>query len=187
MDIDRWGLTDGYRLARTVGRHLGDRTRYTAEEFITAAERAAEEHPNEWVIFYTLGDKYQDVGRYGDALSACRRCVDLRPNDVRSVYALATAYNMLVRATLPLEPTRGAAAVMSGLLGRSDLLVSDPAVAIQQAQKGLGEVGLTVEVAACQAMRWFEHALAMHPDQKSCGQIRQDLVTLYRRFPHLSR
>ena len=86
-------------MARTVGRHLKDRVNFTTQEFIEAAEKAIVDHPNEWVIFYTLGDNYMDKGQYARALQACKRCVELRPNDIRSAYALATAYNVLTRAT----------------------------------------------------------------------------------------
>ena len=95
--ISQWSLTDGMILARTVGRHLANRQTYSPQEFIQAAEKAAKEQPDEWVIWFTLGDKYQAAGMYVQSLQACKRCVELRPKDVRSAYALATAYNILTR------------------------------------------------------------------------------------------
>ena len=94
-NINRWGLTDGMRLARTVGRFLRDPSRYTTPEFIQAGENAAKVHPNEWVVFYSLGTKYLELGQFARALNACKRVVELKPDDIRSAYALATIYNTL--------------------------------------------------------------------------------------------
>jgi tetratricopeptide (TPR) repeat protein len=49
-------------------------------------------------ILYSLADKYHETGYYAEALRATQKCVDLRPNDIRSTYALATSYNILSRA-----------------------------------------------------------------------------------------
>lgn len=178
-NISKWSLIDGFRLARTVGRNLRNRTEYTAEEFIVAAEKAAKHHPNKWVVFFTLGDKYQEAGRYADALRVCKRCVELRPNDIRSAYALATAYNLLARAAWSQEEAAIANNVLQELFGVTNAL--DPALA----QDALDETGLVVETAATQAMRWFERALTLKPDRQSRQQIEWDLKTLYERFPHL--
>jgi tetratricopeptide (TPR) repeat protein len=178
--ISRWSLADGHRLARTVGRNLRNAAHYTTVEFIEAAEKAAGQHPKEWVVFYALGDKYQQVGRYVDALRACKRCVELRPNDIRSVYALATAYNLLTRAEWAgkeeMVPILDA---MRDIAGERDLI--DPSLS----QAELDKTGLIVETAAAQAMRWFERALTLKPDRQSRQQIEWDLQTLYKRFPHL--
>ena len=65
-NIIRWGITDGFRLAQTVGKELGNVSNPTPEEFIAAAERAKKKYPNEWVIHYMLADKYQQLGYYTD-------------------------------------------------------------------------------------------------------------------------
>ena len=90
-DITRWGITDGMRLARTVGKELKDRVKFTSEEYIAAGERALKKYPNEWVIHYTLGDKYQAMGLYSEGLKNTQKCVEIRPNDIRSIYAHATS------------------------------------------------------------------------------------------------
>jgi tetratricopeptide (TPR) repeat protein len=178
-NIIKWSPIDGFRLARTVGRNLRNPSQYTAEEFIAAAEKAAEQHPNEWVVFYSLADKYQDVGRYADALRVCKRCVELRPNDIRSAYALATGYNLLARAAWSHEEAAIANNVLKELFGEVNAL--DPTLA----QDELNKTGLVVETAAAQAMRWFERALMLKPDRQSRQQIEWDLQTLYERFPRL--
>ena len=180
MDIIRWGLSDGNRLARTVGKELKNRSKYSTEEFIGAAEIALKKHPDEWVIHYSLGDKYQEVGRYAEALKVTQNCVDLRPNDVRSTYALATSYNILTRAAWTDEED-AASRVFKLLLPDVDKFDK------RYSQAGLDHTGLAIDTAAAQAIRWYEKCLVLKHDAKSDAQIRWDLATLYERFPHLRR
>lgn len=180
--IARWGLLDGFRLARTTGKYLQDRTNYTNEEFFGAAERALVEYPNEWVIYYTLGDKYQQVGRYVDSLQAWKKCVELRPNDIRSVYALATIYNILTRAAWKTPEEMKALEQMRQIPGNTFGILSPT-----MSQAALDKTGMDVDTAASQAIRWFEKTLDMKPDSQSRAQITWDLETLYKRFPHLQR
>jgi tetratricopeptide (TPR) repeat protein len=181
-NIAKWSFIDGFRLARSVGRNLPNPAQYTAEEFIVAAEKAAKQHPTEWVVFFALGDKYQEVGRYADALRACKRCVELRSNDIRSTYALATAYNLLTRAAWPKEIVEQLPDSLKDVMRElGDIL--DP----QLAHTELDKVGIAVETAATQAIRWFERSLVLNPDKQSRAQIEWDLETLYKRFPHLQR
>jgi tetratricopeptide (TPR) repeat protein len=166
-------------LARTVGRYLRNPAEYTTQEFIDTAEKAAKEHPGEWVIFYSVADKYMAAGQYVRALEASKRCVDLRPNDLRSRYALATAYNILTRAEWTMLPSDLAHVVQ--LLATPGVDLLDPA----NARTEMEEIGMVVDTAAAQAIRWFENALKLDPDEASAVQIAQDLATLYERFPHL--
>jgi len=159
---------------------LNDPNNYSTQEFLDAAARAAEIYPNEWVIFYQLGGKYLETGQYAQALQACRRCVELKPNDIRSPYSLATAYNMLARAAWTDNEWQAAE-----LLGRARGLpewVFDR----QAAETGLAELGMAAETAAAQSMRWLERSLQLKPDRESRAQVGEDLSTLYIRFPHLS-
>lgn len=177
-NIIRWGITDGMRLARTVGKELGDPSKSTAEEFVAAAERAKLKYTNEWVIYYSLADKYQELGYYTEALKATQKCVELKPNDIRSVYALATSYNLITRAVWS-DKEEETAHLLKLILGSEDQID-------RRLSKGtLDRTGLTVETAAVQAIRWFEKALTLNPDSQSRAQIQMDLQGLYRRFPHL--
>ena len=156
------------------------RSAVSVEEHIEALVKAVAQHPNEWALFLELGDKYQQVGRYVESLRACKRCVELRPNDLLSVYALATAYNMLTRAAWSDSKEIKAVEQLQDLARElGDRL--DPALS----QAALDQAGLVVGTAAAQAMRWFEKALTLKPDHASRRQIEQDLQTLYRRFPRL--
>ena len=166
-DIVRWSFVDGFRLAQTVGPYLEDRTSYTTREFISAAELAAVEHPDEWVVFYTLGDKYQEMGRYADSLQVLTHCVELSPDEIRSAYALATAYYLLTRTEMAGSEQ---AEDLFGALGET--------VSPQVAAAELKKTGLSVEDAAQQAIRWFERALALGPDDESRNAIEQHLKVL---------
>jgi tetratricopeptide (TPR) repeat protein len=170
-------LKDGFRLARTVGQYLEDQSNYTAEEFISVAEKAIRKHPDEWVILFSLGDKYQEIGRYVDSIKVLGRSVELRPKDLRSVYALTTAYNLLTRAGWTREQA-DRANLRIGLTGYNRI---DPELANEE----LAKAGLTLETAASQAIRWFERALELNPDNQSKKQIQMDLEVLYKRFPNL--
>ena len=180
MDIIRWGITDGFRLAKTVGKELNDPSTYTTEEFVAAGKRALMKYPDEWVIHYSIADKYQDLGYYAEGLRETQKCVEIRPNDIRSVYALATSYNLLTRAAWSEEEIQ-AAKIYS-------ILADDIAeVHKRVSQAGLDRTGLAVETCAVQAIRWFERALSLNPDKQSREQINKDLYTLYRRFPQFRR
>lgn len=179
-NIIRWGLTDGFRLAQTVGKELGNISDPTPEEFIAAAERAKKKSPNEWVIHYMLADKYQQLGYYTEALLATQKCVEIRPKDIRSVYAHATSYNLITRAAWSDEENE---------VARLFELLFDNKGPIDKrlSQGAIDRTGLTLETAAVQAIRWFENALTLNPDSQSKRQVHMDLETLYKRFPQLKR
>ena len=179
-NIIRWGITDGFRLAQTVGKELSDPSRYTLDQFVAAAERALRKYPDEWVIFYTLADKYQQLGNYTEALKTTRKCVEIQPNDIRSVYALATSYNLITRATWS-DREDEIAKLLTMFFSNDDQLDK------KLSQEALSQTGLAIETAAVQAIRWFEKALTLNPDGQSRAQIQMDLRTLYERFPNLKR
>ncbi len=178
--IIHWGFQDGFRLAQTVGKELNNPSQYSPEEFIVAAERALKKFPNEWAIYYVLADNYQKLGYYAEALKSTQKCVELKPKDIRSVYALATSYNLLTRAGWS-EKEDQMSKVIKILFADTDKIDK------KYSQAGLDHTGLAVETAAVQAIRWFEQALTLKPDGASRDLINQDLITLYQRFPHLRR
>jgi tetratricopeptide (TPR) repeat protein len=177
--ISRWDLDDANQLARTLGPYLPDPLHSTIEQFVSAAELAASRHPDEWVLFYQLADKYQSLGLFSRSLQAAKRCMDLRPADIRSAYALATAYNILTRAEWA-----GIEGDISKLL---PILLApyDPSFDPSRSNTEIEEMGMVLDTAAAQAIRWFEMALQLSPDAASATQIARDLATLYERFPHL--
>ena len=179
-NIIRWGITDGMRLAKIVGKELNNPSKYTTEEFLAAGERALKKYPNEWVAHYSLADKYQQMGYYAEGLRETQKCVEIRPDDIRSAYALATSYNLLTRAAWS-EKENQVAQIFRALADDIDNV--DKRVS----QAGLDRTGLAVETCAIQAIRWFERALSLGPDRESRAQLMQDLATLYKRFPQFQR
>lgn len=174
-NVISWGLLDGNRLARTVGKELSNPTSYTNREFIQAAQKAATKHPNEWVIYYGLADKCQAEGYYSASLEAAQRCVELRPKDIRSAYALATTYYILTRADWSDKADE--------LANVFKMLVPDDKFDRRYSQAGLDHIGMTVETAALQAIRWFEKCLTLKPDRESLQLLHSHLQTLHARFP----
>lgn len=179
-NISRWGFTDGVKLAQTVGKELSNPSNYTTEEFISAAKCALLKYPSEWVIYFSLGDKYQESGYYAEGLRATQKCVQLRPNDIRSTYALATSYNILTRAAWT-KSEEEVVNIVKALINDIDKADS------RYSQAGLDHTGMALETAAVQAIRWFERSLELKPDSDSRFQINSDLGTLFKRFPHLYR
>lgn len=180
MNVIDTSLIDRFRFTRTVGNELMDRTKYTTEELISACERAVKKYPNEWIVHYMLGSLYQEMGYYAEGLIETQRCVDLRPNDIRSAYALATSYRILTRATWSEEENQSAKVfiALSGINLELDKRIS---------QAGLDHTGLAVETCALQAIRWFERALILRPDPESRVHLLENLSDLYARFPQFKR
>jgi len=174
--VTRWSLTDKFRLERTVGPYLKGRAEYTEEEFIEATEKAAEQHPNEWVVFITLAAEYGSVSRFADGLRASKRCVELRPDDIRSVFALATAYTQLA-----LDASNEHFELLWQFHDKEEAAESER----EHAKAELAKLGMAVETAAVQAMRWIERVLVMGPDSRYRAILSANLQTLWERFPHL--
>lgn len=93
MEIDDFSCLETFRI-HLLMREARLPARFTLDEVIEAMEKVYANHPNSWELAYKLGDAYQDAGRYADSIATCTRCFDLRPDDPRSRYALATAYRM---------------------------------------------------------------------------------------------
>lgn len=178
LHVVRFGVFARYHLVRTVGQHLVTTHPYTTSEFIEAAEKATKEYPNDWIVLYSLADKYADVGRYAEALNLCKRCVELRPRDARCTFALASAYYALTQAKRAGTEKEATAKTLL----QSRLTGLDPA----HLQGELEKLDLTPEMAAAQAIRWFERTLDLTSDRRSRAHVRECLHVLNRRFPKLA-
>ena len=84
--IEGMKFFEGFRLAKTVGRHLKDRSNYTPEEFIEIAEISIRKFPDDWITLYALGNKYPDVGRYYDSIKILEKCVEIKPKLLISMF-----------------------------------------------------------------------------------------------------
>ena len=185
--IFSYGILERFRVGRAL-RPVTDKygpeqeraSREALHEGISAMESAVERKPTEWIYWYTLGDWYQTVGEIGKSIRACQRCCELRPKDIRSAYALATAYNLLTLAALT-EEEGEKLSELKHVLGNVNGV--DPV----NARAELHQSEVAVDTATVQAIRWFERALALNPDGRSRAFVESHLRTLYKRFPHLQR
>lgn len=155
MDVNKWDWLDRLRLSRAMRRSVPP-ARAGLDELIEAMERAYEDHPNSWEVAYKLGDLYQWAGRYADSIGVCRDCYRLRPNDVRSRYALATAYRMPDLTTAQI---------------------------IEQCKK-VPEPGLSVMISRHEARYWFLQAFKIAGPQ-SRKRIGTHIKALIAQYNHL--
>ena len=132
---------------------------------------------HEWILYYALADKYQELGYYTEGLKAAQKCVEIRPNDIRSVYALASCYNLITRAACSDGEAKAAQ------LGEK-LPCHKGSMDKRRSRGAVDKIGST-ETAALQAIRWLEKALTLNPDKQSKAQLQMELHCLYTRFPHL--
>lgn len=189
--IAEWSFLDSWKLSREVGRYLANPHDYCVDEFIEAAQKAVQEKPDSWVVWYSLADRCCQVGRYTEAMSACERCLDLRPRDIRSFYSIATVYNMLTYAEYSGARTPAMASDIMRLRQKSGIppgkdILSNPYRVVEAAAESLVELGMTVEDAAQMAFCHFSQCLRMQPERNSEAAIAQHMATLKTRFPGIA-
>ncbi len=165
---------------------LKEPSNFFAEEWVEAAEKAARKHPRSWVVHYMLADKCCDLGRFDQAASAARRCVELRPDDLRSTYALATVFNALSMAAYAgrteAELARHTAVLLRESPVRPRGVLANLATHIDAALAGLHEMGIGLEEVSSSAIRWFERSLELASEEVDRQAIWMSLRSLYMRF-----
>ena len=144
---------------------------------IIVTEAAVKEYPKEWILHYFLSDKYQSVGRIAESVNAAKYCVELRPRDLRSAYALATGYNMLIRAGFSEE----LALQINTEFGLTGTDIIDPKKSMSELEK----LDITIEAAAAEAIKWFKRSLMLDPDIPSKKHLESTLDGLFKGFPQL--
>jgi len=151
--------------------------RASPEQHARAVELASLRYPNEWHLFYVLGSKRLESNHLSASLAAASRCIQLRPNDIRSAYALATVYNALSYGgwsdeTLATIRARGGVRIADG--------ISRMREAAREQSAG---IGVSPVEAARLAVVWFRRCLALGPDSWSRAQIEEHLKTLAWAYP----
>lgn len=184
--ITGWSIFDGLRLRRVLRPYLLRVLRRlpsesvadaTTEEYARAVELASLEHPSNWLLIYVFGSKRLELNQLSAALAAALRCVELRPNDIRSTYSLATIYNTLSYGGWPNDAldtirTRGEHQIAANI-GETR----------EAARRDLAKLELTPAEAAKKAVKWFRRCLELRSDRWSLGQIEEHLRTLAWIFP----
>jgi len=147
------------------------------EEIIKAIEEnLLTKYPNRWLILYKLAMFYEEVGRYADSIILLGRCVELEPEELRSIFKLAFVYYRLTQA----ETNQDVAQAINRTFSIDDRRVKlDP----NHAKSELKIMGLTSEEAGKNAIKYFRNALSLDPDDQGRAEIQSILNTLHDRFP----
>lgn len=182
--IDSFSFTERLKIPKLIGNRNLNLNTCSTDEFIDATEQAIKNNPREWILYFLISDKYMSIGRYVDALDAAKKCYELKPKDILSSHLLATVYNCLTRAAL--KGTREGDLLKLPIESRRAIDPNypdfyDPTITKNE----LDKLGLSIEAAAAQAIRWFERSLELNPDSESAHEINQTIAVLHHRFPNL--
>jgi hypothetical protein len=131
-----------------------------AGECMRVLLRVTEQVRHEWVYWYALGDYCQGLGLFDTALCAYCCCYHLRPEDPRSTYALATAFERMSQ-TDPLKNWGAGGATTTTL-------------------------GFGAEASAAAAIHYFTRTLK-YVKGKDAKTVRKNIGALEEEFPVLKR
>lgn len=95
--------------------------RQKAERDIAILNRHTAEHPGDPRWFYYLGDSLAGLGRYGEAISAFRRCASLNGWDEEGAWAMYRAAECLLKLDRPTEAVEACAAGLARHAGLAEL------------------------------------------------------------------
>ncbi|MFQ6000251.1 MAG: tetratricopeptide repeat protein [Anaerolineae bacterium] len=145
-------------------------------------ESAVEKEPNEWAYWSMLGDFCNRRGYHLEAVRACEKAMELRPNHPLSSYGLATAMRGLTKAKY-LWPEHQAERASMAEFYNSAEIPFDP----EAAQRALDALGITVDQAAERALLLFEKTLSIGVRQDEEKLVKDTLAAMYAEFPHLEK
>jgi tetratricopeptide (TPR) repeat protein len=140
-------------------------------------EQVNNENPTDWLIKYLLGDWYIRAKLYSKAVTILEQALSLRPQDIRSTYALATAYRILTRARLIGIPKEELTESSIHILG----IDFDP----EASNKEINKHGITLDDAAFKAMGLFEETMRLGVRASEKEIVFESLQKMYSDFPHL--
>jgi len=103
--LEKMDFADGFKVAR-VFRGLrsasGDKPNSADDldtfDKIIRIKLALQETPKDWFLLYILGSEYLQCKKYALAVKTLEEAFAVKPHDIRSTFALATAYRHLSRA-----------------------------------------------------------------------------------------
>jgi hypothetical protein len=150
---------------------------------VARMEAAVQSKPDEWIYWYWLADAYQKTGLLANSVLACENCYALRPKDIRSTYALATALRVLLRAKFVgasrIENVREKIAE-SGLASYSEF-------SPEASQEALTELGMTLEQAAERPLALFEEVRNAGVRGQEADVAKNAISAIYSDFPCLRK
>lgn len=174
---------DLQRCADLMMHYLSNPLNPDESDIFTAAQMAARQHPQEWAVFFYIGDACRKAGLYTSALKYFEHCVQLRPRDILSVYLMGVTFTIL---TIPKWTEEGEEAFRASSLAHASALADlDLDKASAMAIAGIFGSGLTVVAAAQEAMRVFRFALTLDPDPQSRAILQEHIAFLQDRFPEV--
>lgn len=128
---------------------------------LQALEKATDEEPGEFIWNFVLGDHYGRLGRLADATRACQRAVNIKPDDPRAHYAMATVYRMLMRAIYAEPQYRERIDLVKEMQEGSSMGAMTPQFDPDSAASALQELHMTWQDAAKVSVKYFRSALAL--------------------------
>lgn len=153
---------------------------------IPAFEAAIRKNPNEWIYYYMLCSFYLEDIRYVDAVRVGEKLLELRPNDPRSTYALATVYRQLTHAQYMdqrykerMKQVQQWAASLASVVGVGYEM--NP----EASERALKALGLTIDEAAEKTITLFEKTRALGVRSEEATVVDDSLAAMYVDFPHL--
>ena len=153
---------------------------------VPAFEAAIRKSPNEWIYYYMLCSFYLEDIRYVDAVRVGEKLLELRPNDPRSTYALATVYRQLTHAQYidpryedRMKQVQEWAASLASVVGVGYEM--NPGAS----QRALTALGLMIDEAAEKTITLFEKTRALGVRSEEAKFVEDSLAAMYVDFPHL--
>ncbi len=182
------GLRERYkvnRILRPVRDKYGDVRSSTPalEEAVLLLEEALKDKPGEWILWYILGDLYQPLGEFAKSVRAGERCYELRPNDPRSPYALASNLRTLTHAKYAdhREQADARRRAQHHLVMQGYAAPFDP----DKSRDALQDLGITLDEAAERSLALFEEVITLGVPENDATHVRDCLDVMYYEFPHL--
>jgi len=180
MSLSSFGFFEKLKLAQVYAskaQEKGMPAEYLSDfDKIDALQAATEKNPNEWVYWAALAENWSAVGFYSVGLSDCQKCLELKPDDPRSTYAIATLYKVLTRARFIDNPK---AKEIQNVMGTVSGVIFDPKLSAN----GLKQIGITIEEAARKSIQYFEQTLKLRINRSEEQHIKGILKELYEDFP----
>lgn len=147
-------------------------------------EKALRENPRDWWLLNTIGDLYIRSGQLCLALEVTKKAYEIRPFDIRSTFALASAYRAFLRAqfiNIPKEQIIPREIFPDETTWQINLMAFDP----EGANEELEKLGVTLDEVALKAMYYFEETLHLGVRKNEISFVNECLQKIYSEFPHL--
>lgn len=150
---------------------------------IPAFEAAIRKSPDEWIYYYMLCSFYLEDFRCVDAVRVGEKLLELRPNDPRSTYALATVYRKLTHAQY--KDSRYEDRVKELQEWMASVVGPGYEMNPEAAERALRALGLTIDEAAEKTITLFEKTRALGVRAEEAKFVEDSLAAMYVDFPDI--